>query len=391
MRFREWWGVPGLVALGLLALPAYKADELRERVVGDHAVHPNAVLALLLLALAAATVSLLRRDHVQAHPARLTWGDDADRARSLRRGLVRAWALRFGPVAYLLLAAGQVLGWSAAWLPVAVALFAATGAFAFAMARGPALGAVELVAPFLLACLGAGLVGPGWLWPVAAVLAVAALALLLRPPALPRRDELVRGYWSRVLRSVSVAFGDVLALLPPARRTPGLRLAGRARPARFVALGMAARRGALPSAALLALSVPVLTQVLPVVPAVWWAGAGAYLAVLPLAGGLAELRRVAGLRRWLPDSDAAVWPAAAVLLTAAAVLWLALATLCGLPPRFAAAPLVGAAVLRTATRPDLDYAPGGAVEVGGVYAAPNLLRQLVRGPALLVVGLAALS
>ncbi|MGX7823927.1 hypothetical protein ACTG9Q_02425 [Actinokineospora sp. 24-640] len=376
--------MPAFVGAGLLTLPFSKAGLLRERFVGEHAVPDNALTAVVLVALAVAVMSLLRRDFVRAHPARLTWEDTGDRAGLVRGGLRAAWAVRFGVVGYLFVAAGLVLGWSA--LPALPAVAVAAAGFAYVAARRARRAWLEYLVPFGLAVAGAAFVSPGWLWGVAAGL-VAATAVVWGPVARPRRAELVRGHQAHVVRSVAAAFGDVLALLPRARPAPG-RLGGAPR---FVVSGVVARRGMVAAAVLLALAMPVLHAVFPVVAPVWWAGLGAYVAVLPFAGGLVEITQVAGLRRWLPEPDTALWLSALVVVLVVAGLWLALAALAGLPAAPAAVPVVAAAVVRTVTRPALDYSPSPAIDVVGAYVPVNLVRQLARGPLLLVVGLAALG
>ncbi|MGW5051082.1 hypothetical protein [Actinokineospora sp. NPDC004072] len=375
-------GLAAFIGVGLLALPFYRTELLHERFIGAHAVPANALNAVVLLATAVAILSLLRRDFVRAHPARLTWDDTGDRARLVHGPMVRAWAVRFGIVGYLLVAAGQVLGWSG-W-PAALAVVLAGAAYAYSAARRVRRG--EHLAPFALAVAGALFAPAAWLWAIAAALLVAAAAVW-GPPARPGRRELVRGHNAHVVRSVAAAFGDVLSLLPRPRPTRG-RLDSTLR---LVVSGIAARRGMLAAAALLALAAPVLHAVFPVVAPVWWAGLGAYFAVLPLAGGLAEATAVAGLRRWLPQSDTELWLTAVVVLMVVAGLWLAAAVLAGLPAAPAAVPVAAVAVARTVSRPDLDYTPGPTADVGGVALPANLVRQLVRGPFLLVIGLAALS
>ncbi|GGS20456.1 hypothetical protein [Actinokineospora fastidiosa] len=375
-------GLAVFIGAGLLTLPFYRAELLHERFVGAHAVPANALTAVVLLAVAVAVVSLLRRDFVRLHPARLTWDDTGDRDRIVHRAMVRAWALRFGIVAYLFVAAGFVLGWSG-W-PALLATTVAAALYAYAAARRARRG--EHAVPFGLAAAGAAFVPSTWLWIIAGVL-LAATAAVWGPPPRPGRRELVRGHLAHVARAVAASFGDVLSVLPRPRPTRG-RLGTTLR---FVVTGIAARRGMVAAAVLLALAAPVLHAVFPVVAPVWWAGLGAYFAVLPFAGGLAEVSTVAGLRRWLPQSDTELWLTAVVVLMVVAGLWLAAAALAGLPAAPAAIPVAAVAVARTVSRPDLDYSPGPTADLGGVAMPVNLVRQLVRGPFLLVMGLAALS
>ena len=375
---RSEWALPLVVVAGLLALPFYRAELLRERFIGDHLIPDSALTGVVLLGLAVALLSLLRRDFIRAHPAALTW--NGPREVDMRR----AWAVRFGAVGYLFAAAGSLLGWPGA--PQLALVFAAAATFGYVAARRARKAWLECAVVFGLASAGAFFAGPGWLWVVAGGLVVAT-GLASGPPHRAGRAELVRGYRAHVLRSVAASFGDVLAVLPsprPTRMRLGTTL-------RFVVAGVAARRGMLAAAVLLALAAPVLHAVFPVVAPVWWAGIGAYAATLPFAGGLGDATRVAGLRRWLPQTDVELWATAVVVLMVVAGLWLALATLAGLPAVPQAIPLAAAAVARTVSRPDLDYSPSPALDVGGLYLPVNLVRQLVRGPLLLLVGLAALG
>lgn len=419
---RAEWAVPALVLAGLVALPFYRADLLRERLIGE--VAPHALSGLVLAASAVAVLSLLRRDFVRLHPALLTWpsGDSdaarrpawprigavlrpgrasrdraavascglrpgrasGDRAAVALGGLRRAWAVRFGVVGYLFVAGGAVLGWDDA-APLA-AVVAAAGLFAYVAALRERTAWLEHLVVFGLAAAGAGFVGAAWLSGIAAGLLVAT-AIAWGPVVRPRRADLVAGHWAHVVRATSAAFGDVLAVLPRPRPTR-MRLGGTLRVA---VAGVVARRAMVAAALLLALVAPVLHAVFPAVAPVWWVGAGAYAATLPFAGGLADLTRVDGLRRWLPQTDTELWAAALIVLALVAGLWLAAAALAGLPVTPAAAPLAASAAVRTATRPHLDYTPTPALDLAGAYVPAGLLRQLVRGPLLLVVGLAALS
>lgn len=394
--------MPALVLAGLVALPFFRADLLRERLTGDGV--PHALSGLVLVASAVAVLSLLRRDFVRLHPALLTWpsGDRGaaprngaaprprpgrvgeDRAAVARGGLRRAWAVRFGAVGYLFVAGGAVLGWDGA-VPLAAVVLAA-GLFAYVAALRKRAAWLEYPVAFGLAAAGAGFAGPAWLAGIAGGLLVAT-ALAWGPVVRPGRADLVAGHWAHVVRATSAAFGDVLAVLPRPRPTR-MRLGGALR---IAVAGVVARRAMVAAALLLALVAPVLHAVFPAVAPLWWAGAGAYAATLPFAGGLADLTRVDGLRRWLPQTDTELWVAALVVLTLVAGLWLAAAALAGLPAAPAAAPLAASAAVRTATRPHLDYTPTPALDLAGAYVPAGLLRQLVRGPLLLVVGLTALS
>ncbi|WP_026423469.1 hypothetical protein [Actinokineospora inagensis] len=386
-RALTWLGdaaLPIFVGGGLLGLPFYQTAQVRGRFLGTHPATAGATLALVLLALAIAVFSLLRRDHVWANPAELTWRDRPDRDRPLRTRLTVALLLRYAVVGYLFAAGGVLLGWPD--LPLTAALAASSALFAFRWANRPRTW-VELVAPLGLAAAGVLFAAPVVLWCAVGVLTVVALVPLKR--ALPaRRDELVAGWNARVVRSVSAAFGDVLMLLPRAHPVR-MRLID---PPRIALASFLGRRTALPFAVLLALAVPVLHHVFPLVGSTWWTAPGAYLAVMPFAGGLSDMTRVDGLRRWVHTDAKALKYAMFAVLTAAAAVWVTVTWLLGLPVAPYAVPLAAAAAVRTVTRPNLDYGGGGAsVDAGGVYTPVGLLGQLFRGPDLLVLGTVVLG
>ncbi|PPK67926.1 DUF6297 family protein [Actinokineospora auranticolor] len=383
------WLIGIFVVAGLLTMPFVKPGEVRAKFVGDHPLPPEPALALLLLALAIATFSLLRRHHVWVNPARLTWDYAGDRDREVRRRLHLGLLSRFAVVGYLFVASGVVLGWPD--LPLSGALTVAAGFYAVRWASRSSVW-VALAGPFLLALAGVllagqALTGTTALWVVVGVLVVAGL--VPRREAV-RREELVRGWHARVLRSVSAAFGDALALLPTARPVP-MRLRG---VPRFVVAGIAARRAALPLAGLLVLAIPVLHTIFPVVDPVWWTAAGAYFVLVPLIGGLAEITTGSGLRRWLPADDRELKYTAIAVLLVVALVWIGATVLFGLPVRPAtplAALLAAWSAVRTVTRPQIDYTPPASVDAGGVYLPVGLLTQVLRGPDLLVVGSVVLA
>ena len=120
-------------------------------------------------------------------------------------------------------------------------------------------------------------------------------------------------------------------------------------------------------------------------------GGVGYLAVLPLAGGLGELWRSPGLRRWIDATDTSLRLATAAVLTVPAALWLALAVPFGAPLIvLAVAPVVVAAVVRSVTRPGPGY--GDAVADTPIGPVPvQLVAQAVRGPDLLAAGLVVIA
>lgn len=227
----------------------------------------------------------------------------------------------------------------------------------------------------MLAALLAGLaavtaIGPVAMWALASVVVAGAGVALIRsgPPRRPAvataagRDDLVRSYGQRVVRRVAVTFCDVLALLPAATASPwrGL-LAGRAVVVRFMVGGLVSRVRSFLPIALCALAVVVLHEVFPLVSPLWLVGVGLYFlyfACLPFGAPLAALFSVPGLRRWLGCRDITLRLAAAAVVLVPALAWLGIVALFSVPVTFAVwltVPLVVGAVIRTVTRPPLDY------------------------------------
>lgn len=389
---------------GLLVTPFFQADSLRPQLLGGTATTGAAVLCL---GLCLAWRSLLRRDFVWLAPARLTWADASDtRIGQIGRRLWVGWLARLLAVAYVTALAILLLG-GELWLPAGYAVFGGVGGCAVVLARrrpDPVTGWLgNLVVLGLAALAGLCAVHPvesSWLWVVAGVAVVGALVLAvgsgrpLRPSvaADAGRDELVRGYLARLVRRVSVTFGDALALLRAARPIPWTRLlAGRAVVVRFALFGVLARAGSLVLSLLLVVAAAVLYRVFPLVNPAWLVGAGAYFAALPCGATLAQLRGVPSLRRWLGCTELTLR-----LVTAAAVLvvvavWFGLVAVLGVPVAggtWLAAVVAVGAVVRTVSRPALDYGNVGvAVTPDGNLVPVGLIVQLVRGPEVLVVGL----
>jgi len=121
----------------------------------------------------------------------------------------------------------------------------------------------------------------------------------------------------------------------------------------------------------------------------------AYLAADRLAGGLRTIAGSAALRRSLGGTDASLKVIHLVLPAVGAIVWCALTSF-ALPLAPSVTVVISAAgavlvVYAMATRPPMDYGGGGAIFETGFGAVPvNLIRQLLRGPALLV-GLGALQ
>jgi hypothetical protein len=122
---------------------------------------------------------------------------------------------------------------------------------------------------------------------------------------------------------------------------------------------------------------------------------GAYLAADRLAGGLRTIAGSAALRRSLGGTDASLKTIHLVLPAVGAIVWCALTSF-ALPLAPSVTTVISAAgavlmVYALATRPPMDYGGGSPIFETGFGAVPvNLIRQLVRGPAILV-GLAALQ
>ncbi|GAA2690379.1 MULTISPECIES: DUF6297 family protein [Actinosynnema] len=113
----------------------------------------------------------------------------------------------------------------------------------------------------------------------------------------------------------------------------------------------------------------------------------AFLATERLAPGLRALARNAALRRAIGGSDRRLRLLHLVIPTAGALIWCA-ATVPALPvPALAAisAAVAVAVTCRLATRPDLDYSSGVVLDTPFGVVPANLVRQVLRGPGLLLV------
>ncbi|HEX3779557.1 MAG TPA: hypothetical protein VHX38_07795 [Pseudonocardiaceae bacterium] len=414
VRFGRWMyriSDAVLITFGLAALassPFYHVAEVRSELIGASVAPPFAAFAVLCLGLGIAGRSLLRRDFVWQDPAKLTWSDGSDaRIGAIGRRLWSGWAIRFALVAYATAGGAVLFGGSLDWVRVGVALFAGVAILALVTARRRATTRVrwiEQAASLLLPLLGGLLavwsVAPLWLWTAVGLAGAAALALLYGsgPPRRPaaareaRRSELVARFNDRLVRRMSVAFLDLLALLPAPRPMPWSRLfAGPAIVVRFVIAGVLARRASLLLGVLLVWAVAVVHLVFPLLSPVWLVGVAAYFAALPFAALLAKLHQQPGLRRWLGCTDLDLRLATTGLVVAVVVVWLALVVVFGIPltpPIMLAALLACGAVIRTASRPALDYGNVGvAVSPDGNLVPFGLIVQLIRGPEVLIVGL----
>ncbi|OLF11488.1 hypothetical protein BLA60_10985 [Actinophytocola xinjiangensis] len=315
-----------LLGIGVLTMAFFRLDRVRE-VVGVGAADD---LTLVLVTAALLWWSMLSRGFVWLEPAALTWRDaDLDRRRLITGRLVGGWLARLVTGGYVLALLAAVAGLSRTWVLAGAFVLAGGGLLAWGavrrVRRDARLEAVVVVGLALAAMVP--LPGPSLLFVAAGVLAVAGgwLLGLSGPVARPEiadagRTDLVAGWRDRLMRVVGVRFLDPTMLLPAGRpvrawsllRPVGLRLA-------FV--GVAARARYLPAAGLLALTAVAASRALPGLPGEVVLGVLGYLALMPLAGGLGELWRSPGRRRWLGQTDTALRAAHLLVLTAVALAW----------------------------------------------------------------------
>ncbi|WP_086861377.1 hypothetical protein [Amycolatopsis lexingtonensis] len=393
-----------LFGFGFLFTAFFHVDGWRPALYGSSHVDFPAVLGLLTLCCAVGWRGLLRRGFAWVEPAELTWLDFApvDRGRVVTLRLLGAWTgvlAVTGYLAALLLAVGGagLDQWRAA-----VAVVVATAVAAFASARRTSL-RLDALGPLALAVAGlliaALRLGPVIVQFVASAVLVAALPLAFGGEPVNRagRAALLAGWDGRVLRSVAVTFLDPMMLLPPAtpvgrfslRRPTALRLA-------FAGtLGRSRYAGA---AALLGFAVVVAHIALPTVPGAVLVGIGAYVALTPFAGGLGELWRNPGRRRWLGSSNRELVLTHGLALAGAGICWaalLAVVTLAGGtsfgPGAWLAVPLSVLSILRTVTRTAVDYGNPAFVDTPMGPMPANLVRQLFRGLDLQLVGIVLLA
>ncbi|MET8847179.1 hypothetical protein [Amycolatopsis sp. NPDC004625] len=393
-----------LFAFGFLFTAFFHVGSWRPALYGSSVVDFPAVLGLLTLCCAVGWRGLLRRGFAWVEPAQLTWLDFApvDRGRVVTLRLLGAWTgvvAVTGYLAALLLAVGGagLDQWRAA-----VAIVAATGVAAFATARRTSL-RLDALGPLALAVLGLGIaalrLGPVAVQVVAAGLLVAALPLAFggEPVSGAGRAALLAGWDGRVLRSVAVTFLDPMMLLPPSAPAGRLSLR-RPTPLRLAWAGTLGRSRYAGAALLIALAVVVAHIAVPTVPGAVLIGIGAYVALTPFGGGLGELWRNPGRRRWLGSADRELVLAHGLVLAGVGLLWaavLVVVTLAGgtsfAATAWVAVPLAVLSILRTVTRTAVDYANPGFVDTPVGPMPANLTRQLFRGLDLLLVGIVLLA
>jgi hypothetical protein len=393
-----------LFGFGFLFTAFFHVDGWRPALYGSSTVDFPAVLGLLTLCCAVGWRGLLRRGFAWVEPAELTWLDFApvDRGRVVTLRLLGAWTgvvAVTGYLAALLLAVGGAgLGqWRAA-----VAIVAATAVAAFTTARRTSL-RPDALGPLALAALGLAIaalgLGPDTVQLVAAGVLVAALPLAFggEPVSRSGRAALLAGWDGRVLRSVAVTFLDPMMLLPPSAPTGRLSLR-RPTPLRLAWAGTLGRSRYAGAAVLVAFAVVVAHIALPTVPGAVLIGVGAYVALLPFAGGLGELWRNPGRRRWLGTGNRELVLTHGLVLAGVGSAWatlLAAVTLAGgtsfAPAAWLAVPLTVLSILRTVTRTTVDYANPVFVDTPAGPMPANLVRQLFRGPDLQVLGIVVLA
>jgi hypothetical protein len=401
-----------LFAIGLLTNGFYRLDWWRKLLIGQSTVDVDAALALLVIGCALAWRATLRRGFVWAEPAALTWLDftGVDRARVVGRRLWSAWLIGVAAVGY-----GGALVAAACGLPPTVwisaaALLAGSAGLSLATARrAPIAGPLEVAGPIGLACLGVfvGVAGlaPVWLAVLAGVLLVAACAVwwgsgsVARPVIATRagRAELVEGWNERLVRSMSLTFLDLLMLLPSARAVRGHSLR-RPTALRLAFIGVLGRARYGGTAALLAIGVGVARAALPGLPPVVLIAVGGYAALMPFGGGIGELWRNPGRRRWLDTRDLELRLTHMLVLAGLGLGWgLVVALVDALlgvsvaGSAWLALPLVVASVLRTATRPPMTYDNLMVTDSRAGQVPMRLVAQFFRGPDLGICGVFVLA
>lgn len=391
-----------LLAVGVLTMAFFRLDRVRE-IIGV-AEGPGLALVMVLVTAALAWWSMLPRGFVWLDPAVLTWQDfgGLDRERLVARRLTGGWLARLLVLGYVLALLGAVVGMTREWVLAGVAALLAAALLALGTVRRRRRDAqLEALTVFGLAALAVAMrPAPAALLAAAAVLVPPAVVLLARsgPPTRPevthaRRDVLVQGWRDRVLRVVGVQFLDAAMLLPAARpvrawslrRPTGLRLAW---------VGVAARARHVPTAALLALTAVAAHVALPaLIDEMVFALLG-YLAVVPLAGGLGELWRSPGRRRWVGRTDTALRAAHLLVFTVLAAAWalpvIGLAALAGIAwdaGVLLTVPLIAACAVRTVTGDPPTYDNLAPVDTPMGAMPVRLIARTLRGPDLGVLAL----
>ncbi|WET79577.1 DUF6297 family protein [Amycolatopsis sp. QT-25] len=383
-----------LFGFGALFTAFQNLPRLHHFLFGQYDVDFSAVFGLLVVLCAMFWRSLLRRGFVWAEPATLTW---MDFARVDRRRVVvkRMWTLWSGLVVVVGYTGALVtaIGGGAKDVWIAMSALTTSGAVLAAVTvrrtaiRGETAGPVVLALAGL-ATAAAGL-GPIAIEVLAGALFVVAVAVAFggEPMSGVGRQELVDGWNARLLRAMAAVFMDPMLLIPESKPVPWLTLR---RPAtlRLAWAGVLGRKRYAAAGVVIACLVGLGHLAFPAVPAVPLFALGAYAALVPFVGGLGELWRNPGRRRWLGASDGELRLVNGLVLALLGLGWGALLGLVTLTlgvtpawPGWLAIPLAVAAALRTATRPPMNY------DVGGGAAG----FQALRGLDVLAVGAVLLS
>jgi hypothetical protein len=384
-----------LLAIGVLIMAFFRLDRVRQ-IIGV-APGPDLALVLVLVTAALSWWSMLPRGFVWLDPAVLTWRDFTgnDRERVVARRLAGGWLARMLALGYLLALLAAVVGLSPQWVLAGAGALLATGLLALGATRRRRRDArTEALTVLALAAAVVALRPTPLVIVTAAALLVLPAGLLLTRsgrPGLPEvakagRNDLVQGWRDRVLRVVGVQFLDPAMLLPAARpvrawslRHPtGLRLAW---------VGVAGRARTLPAAALLALTAVAAHLALPALLDEFVFTLLGYLALVPLAGGLGELWRSPGRRRWLGHTDTALRAAYVLVLTALAAAWavpaVGLAALAGISWDGTVpltVPLMAACAVRTVTGDPPTYDNPAPVDTPMGSMPLRLIARTLRGP-----------
>ena len=393
-----------LFGFGFLFTAFFHVDGWRPALYGSSRVDFPAVLGMLTICCAVGWRGLLRRGFVWVEPAELTWLDFApvDRGRVVSLRLLGAWTGVAGVTAYLAALLLAVGGAGPDQWRAAFAVVAATGVVAFVSARRTALW-FDALGPLVLAVLGLAIaafgLGPVTVQFAAAGVLVAALPLAFggEPVVRAGRAMLLAGWDGRVLRSVAVTFLDPMMLLPPSAPVGRLSLR-RPTPPRLAWAGTLGRSRYAGAAILVGFAVVVAHIAVPTLPGAVLVGVGAYVALTPFGGGLGELWRNPGRRRWLGSSNRELVLTHGLVLAGVGLLWaalLAVVTLAGgtsfAATAWLAVPLAVLSILRTVTRTAVDYANPGFTDTPIGPMPANLVRQLFRGLDLLAVGIVLLA
>jgi uncharacterized protein DUF6297 len=401
---------PTLLALFAIAILVNAFNRLewwRSFLIGQSTIDANAALGLLVIGCALAWRAMLRRGFVWAEPAALTWLDftGVDRTRVLGRRLLTGWLIGVAAVAYIgsLVAAATELA-TPVWISAAALLVGSAALSLATVRRAPGGAGIEAVAPVGLACLGvviavAGL-APIWLDVLGGALFVTGCVLWLSSSSIATRagrKDLVDGWNERLVRTVSFTFLDPMLLLPSANPVRGHSLR-RLTTLRLAYVGILGRARYLGTAALLAIAVGVAHAALPGLPPVVLIALGGYAALMPFGGGIGELWRNTGLRRWLDTGDYELRLVNTVVLACLVAAWGLVVELVDFVlgidvpgAAWLALPLVVGAVLRTATRPPMTYDNLGSTDTPMGAMPTRLLTQLFRGPDVGFIGVVVLA